>query len=85
MLFSSPLRMPIGERLFRWTWLGPLGRWLLGGASDKQVGRTIPPTLQPTPVVNVRQSSPSIADPLTLEQVNQRLKSLEEWRSSLDR
>lgn len=26
LLLKSPLRMPAGERLFRWLWLGPLGR-----------------------------------------------------------
>ncbi len=26
-LLRNPLRMPIAERLFRWTWLGSIGRW----------------------------------------------------------
>jgi eukaryotic-like serine/threonine-protein kinase len=84
MLISTPLRMPIGERLFRLMWLGPIGRWLLDGRDQKRVGRTIPPTLRPTPVAqpNTSIASPTAA-PLSMEQVHQRLKALEEWRSSL--
>jgi hypothetical protein len=42
---SSPLQMPIGERLFRWFWVGVPGAWLLGGGTTSgAVGRTVPPT-----------------------------------------
>lgn len=29
LLSKSPLRMPLGERVFRWIWLGPFGRWFV--------------------------------------------------------
>lgn len=41
----TPLRMPIGERLFRWFWLGAPGTLLIGRRSaSATVGRTVPPT-----------------------------------------
>jgi len=44
-IVRTPLRMPIGERLFRWFWLGAPGAWLLGsGSTSGAVGRTVPPT-----------------------------------------
>jgi len=44
-IVRTPLRMPIGERLFRWFWLGAPGAWLLGsGSASGAVGRTVPPT-----------------------------------------
>jgi len=60
----TPLRMPIGERLFRWFWLGVPGVVLLGRRSaSTSVGRTVPPTqpvsgamplaATPSPAVNV--------------------------------
>ncbi len=32
LLVRSPFRAPIGERLFRIVWLGPIGRWFIGSA-----------------------------------------------------
>jgi hypothetical protein len=32
LLVRSPFRAPIGERLFRLVWLGPIGRWFIGSA-----------------------------------------------------
>ena len=32
LLVRSPFRAPIGERLFRIVWLGPVGRWFIGSA-----------------------------------------------------
>jgi eukaryotic-like serine/threonine-protein kinase len=44
-LVRSPFLMPIGERLFRWIWLGLPGALLLGTRSSAAtVGRTVPPT-----------------------------------------
>ncbi len=42
-LLRSPLRMPISERLFRWIWLGPVGRWFFArAASGEAVTGTVP-------------------------------------------
>ena len=53
VLVRNPLRMPIGERLFRWLWLGPVGARLLRGTT----GTTVPPTGVPTGIP-ARQPTP---------------------------
>jgi eukaryotic-like serine/threonine-protein kinase len=57
----TPLRMPIGERLFRWFWLGAPGAWMLGSnAAAGRIGRTVPPTGADTGPVRVPDSPPSV-------------------------
>ena len=52
LLVRSPFRMPIGERLFRVVWLGPLGRAFLWfsarGVAKRPLGTTIPSTTIPS-------------------------------------
>ena len=82
MLVSRPLRMPVNERLFQVFWMGPVGRWLLRGDDKTPVGRTIPPTLRPTPIIRSRETA-IVTPPPSMEDVQRRLKALEDWRSSL--
>ncbi|MEP6832072.1 MAG: serine/threonine-protein kinase [Gemmatimonas sp.] len=42
LLFKSPLRMSVPERLFRWIWLGPIGRVFVRFAG-RRVGRAVAP------------------------------------------
>lgn len=60
---STPFRMPIGERLFRWFWMGFPGRLLLGArANAVTVGRSVPPS-QPITAPPVIRSSRTFAPP----------------------
>jgi hypothetical protein len=70
LLVRSPLRMPIGERLFRWVWLGPTGRWLFGDAdAGTAVGRTMPPTGVPTGEPAYSGATSDTRAPVDAEQV----------------
>jgi len=74
----SPFRMPLGERLFRLVWLGPLGRVFLrasvrGVASAR--GSTIPVT---TPTF-----SPAPADASAARSLEARVAALEQWRATI--
>jgi len=58
LLVRSPFRMPIGERLFRVVWLGPLGRAFLWfsarGVAKRPLGTTIPSTTIPSRAIPSR-------------------------------
>jgi len=66
LLVRSPFRMPIGERLFRVVWLGPLGRAFLWfsarGVAKRPLGTTIPSTTIPSRAIPSR-AIPSRAIP----------------------
>jgi serine/threonine-protein kinase len=84
LLSRSPFRMPIGERLFRLVWLGPLGRTFV-----RVAGRGIKPlaaapaasrasgvrAATPTPV-----APPPVAAPDRVAALEFRVAALEQWR-----
>jgi hypothetical protein len=93
LLFSrSPFRMPIGERLFRLIWLGPIGRGFLRfsarGVAKRPVGSTVPGVTAPAPPARVSSSNGSgktkrAITPVPSERVaslEARVAALERWR-----
>ena len=87
LLLRSPFRMPIGERLFRLVWLGPIGRAFIR-AAGRRVAR-------PSSASGVsRASAPSAAQRMTapvakpavarapdrVEALEMRVAELERWR-----
>jgi len=72
LLLRSPFRMPIGERLFRLVWLGPIGRAFVqrgGGRGVRErpeAQRTVPP--------------PRSTDTRALADLESRVSELERWR-----
>jgi serine/threonine-protein kinase len=83
MLFArSPFRAPLGERLFRLVWLGPLGRWFLR-FSARNVQRPAGAASQPfVPVVAAVNNGgrPQGKETRSLEA---RVAALEQWRDSI--
>ncbi len=91
LIIRSPFRMPPGERVFRWLWLGPIGRAFIrrsarGVATSPAVAgsqsgmRAVSPTPPPvgSTVTPVRAHS-GVSAP-TLESLDARLAALEQWR-----
>jgi len=83
VLFArSPFQAPLGERLFRLLWLGPIGRAFLRRAS-----RGVETASRPTGVsramarVAPPRAVPASPGPTTLEQ---RVTALEQWRRRID-
>ena len=82
LMLRSPFRQPIGEFLFRLTWLSPLGRAFIrlsgrkawGGQvpSVTRQGATVPP-VRPTP-------APAVVAPDRIEALEKRVIELERWR-----
>jgi serine/threonine-protein kinase len=84
LLGRSPFRMPVGERLFRLLWLGPIGR-----AFVRLAGRGIKPPAAasvstrpsapraPTPVATHR---PPVVAPDRVAALELRVAALERWR-----
>ena len=88
LLLRSPFRMPIGERLFRIVWLGPIGRAfirLAGGGVARQ-----PSTSGVSGIVTARPAPPRPADqapkaigvhaPDRVAALELRVAELERWR-----
>ncbi|MCC6245832.1 MAG: serine/threonine protein kinase [Gemmatimonadaceae bacterium] len=96
----TPLRMPIGERLFRWFWLGAPGTLLIGRRSaTASVGRTVPPTQPVSGAMRLAASmTPAAAVPQPVRAVGgdtphtpppplsleARVAELERWRERED-
>ena len=92
LLFArSPFRMPLGERLFRVVWLGPLGEGFLKfnarGVERRTTGTTLPGstgsqatarTFTAPPVVSL----PTQAPPDRIASLEDRVAALERWRNS---
>jgi len=91
----SPLRMPIGERLFRFTWLGPIGRLMLRRAQGRTEtisglpsgvhaavsSRSVPAsTMTPPPKLDSGQPPAALAP--RLDALTARVEQLERWRDS---
>lgn len=96
VLFArSPFRMPIGERLFRRVWLGPLGRGFLrlaARSAHRQVSATATiPRTAPRAVAVAPNEVPSTVtkrsgDDSTeaVAELQQRVAALERWRESTE-
>jgi len=61
LLIRSPYRMPIGERLFRAVWLGPIGRLFLWSAIRKRNGAAPANTAPPQPSIAIARATPKPA------------------------
>jgi serine/threonine-protein kinase len=92
LLARSPFRMPIGERLFRIVWLGPLGRGFIRlssrGVERRTTGRTLPGA---TPPPSSRSNGGSngarainrvtpTSSPDRVTALEARIAALERWR-----
>jgi serine/threonine-protein kinase len=84
LLSRSPIRMPIGERLFRLVWLGPIGRTFIGFA-----GRGVAPPAAASAAsrpTGVRAATPNpavrppVAAPDRVAALEFRVAALEQWR-----
>jgi hypothetical protein len=92
LFVRSPFRMPIGERLFRLVWLGPIGRAILrlgarkvaltvGRSDGKTAGSSVTPG---NPLPSYRPTvSPSSENPLAA--LEARVAALEEWKTTTQR
>jgi hypothetical protein len=86
LLLKSPLRMPLGERVFRKIWLGPLGRGFVSAAvraAERRTGwktRLSAPTL--VPVVNTR---PQAHTPVNVPTSEDRIARIERRLDALER
>jgi serine/threonine-protein kinase len=82
LLLKSPFRMPLGERLFRLVWLGPIGRSFVRLAGRGK-GRTTTP--QPVPVRSngaARAAVPNTPAGDRVAKLELRVAELEKWRAS---
>jgi hypothetical protein len=90
LLLRSPFRMPIGERLFRLLWLGPLGRAFVrmagrGHASRAGGGPVAVVTVAPAAVTSngAHQAKATVTVAVAAERVaklESRIAELERWR-----
>jgi hypothetical protein len=87
LLLRSPFRMPLGERLFRLVWLGPIGRAFIRAAgrgvarpnSTSGVSRGGAPTAAKRPAVPVAKPTAARA-PDRVDALEMRVAELERWR-----
>jgi len=96
LLFArSPFRMPVGERLFRLVWLGPIGRGFLRfssrGVAKPVTGTTLPGATSPSVArskASTSNSAPAARRPITpvpadrVAALEARIVALERWRAS---
>ena len=82
LLIRSPFRMPVGERLFRRVWLGGFGRWFLRRAARgiKPSASSSTGTTGASAIIPARANHSSAATPMTIGDLDRRVKALEEWR-----
>lgn len=97
LLLKSPLRMPIGERLFRIVWLGPFGRAFVRFAGRGKGGRVAGPAVTIRPVATTvapakangalgnvsRVALASSGDRVAV--LESRVAELERWRKAAER
>ena len=86
LLLRSPFRMPIGERLFRLVWLGPIGRAFIRTAG-RGVARASAVSSVSAVVVAKSPNRPTAASPKPavrapdrIEALEMRVAELERWR-----
>jgi eukaryotic-like serine/threonine-protein kinase len=86
LLIRSPFRMPVGERLFRFIWLGGFGRWFLRRAArgltpgvTASTGATGASAI--VPAVTTSSNGSSAGDP-SLRDLDRRVRALEQWQRS---
>jgi hypothetical protein len=91
LLLRSPFRMPVGERIFRAVWLGPVGRGLLRvagrglGSTGGRASASAPGTARATRVPPPTSAAPApvvdaAGDRITA--LETRLAELERWRAT---
>ena len=89
LLFArSPFRMPVGERMFRLVWLGPLGEAFLKfsarGVERRTTGTTLPGATGPQRTTKQLASPPvSVPNPVPPDRIaslEERVAALERWR-----
>jgi hypothetical protein len=85
IMLRSPFRMPIGERLFRLVWLGPIGRgflWFAGRGltpqSPSSGSSAVMAAPGQSPSSGVR--SPGVHAPDRIGSLEMRIAELERWR-----
>jgi eukaryotic-like serine/threonine-protein kinase len=92
LLMRSPFRMPVGERLFRLVWLGPIGRGFVGLAGrgiarDSGVGSLSAPSNSRAAPVSVSTTAAVVASPVPIPPADRitsleaRIAELERWRT----
>jgi len=91
LLLRSPFRMPLGERLFRLVWLGPIGRAAIrragrkvgtGGSRASASGASVPgATALPAAALPVEVKAPSAGGD-RISQLEGRVAELERWRKN---
>jgi eukaryotic-like serine/threonine-protein kinase len=84
LLLRSPFRQPIGERVFRLFWLGPIGRgFVRWSGRNAWKGRapiaSRPATIPPTRATQPPMPAPVVA-PDRIAALEQRVSDLERWR-----
>ncbi len=91
LLIRSPFRMPVGERLFRLVWLGPIGRGILRLGARKarktegrQDGKTASGFAPPGPSLPSGRPAVLPSSETPLAALEKRVAALEAWRSSSD-
>ncbi|MEO5568839.1 MAG: serine/threonine-protein kinase [Gemmatimonadaceae bacterium] len=86
LLMRSPFRQPLGERLYRVVWLGPIGRAFirLSGRSAWRGDSTSNRTRSGVTAQPLRPITPTAAKPVVapdrIEALEQRVSDLERWR-----
>jgi hypothetical protein len=91
LFLRSPFKMPMGERLFRLVWLGPIGRGFVRVASRGIAPRGGTTGVGVTPVpsrVSVVAKEPTrapSASPDRMASLEQRVMALERWRDGSPR
>ncbi|MBK6421239.1 MAG: serine/threonine protein kinase [Gemmatimonadetes bacterium] len=86
-ILRSPLRAPIGERLFRLFWAGAPGRAILAAAGGRGPrppgGVTLPPSSRPVPPPAARAAATApAAGEDRLARLESRVSDLEQWREA---
>ena len=89
-LGRSPLKMPLGERLFRLVWIGPVGRWLIGRAcrgtpvAEAAVSAPRAMSVSAMPRTEAPVVAPAHALPTSrISALEARIAALERWRENL--
>jgi eukaryotic-like serine/threonine-protein kinase len=93
LLLRSPFRAPLGERLFRLVWLGPIGRAFIRFSGGKRADPSRPAIASTRPGASVSgstaaapQSVVSVSPPPgVLAELESRVSALEKWRKESQR